>query len=122
MTHRNKTRKLQRTHQYDSGYKLQTSLLVNAASGLPIGHLRELSSHDFQWLIRAKEGNRIEYQGEISKVGEVAEQVETQQVKPVSYKGKQYMLHVGETHIRLTRAAKPKRKDHTGKKGCFSAR
>jgi hypothetical protein len=174
VTHRNKTQKLQRTHQYDSGYELQTSLLVDAASGLPIAplaqtlsdvsgcystfneqhterqthldslaeqiqkieqfpiektcvhiidregdsiaHLRELSSHDFQWLIRAKESNRIEYRGEISKVGEVAEQVETQQVKPVSYKGKQHMLHVGETNIRLTRAAKPKRKDHLGQR------
>src|SRR5690606_41776070 len=26
------------------------------------------------------------------------------------------MLHVGATNIRLTRAAKPKRKDHTGKR------
>src|SRR5690606_41883353 len=33
-----------------------------------------------------------------------------------TYKGKQHMLHVGATNIRLTRAAKPKRKDHTGKR------
>ena len=174
MKHNHKTQRLQRTHQYDSGYELQTSLLVDAASGLPIAplaqtlsnasgcystfseqhterkphldslaeqiqkveqfpidktcvhiidregdsiaHLRELSSHDFQWLIRAKEGNRIEYQGEILKVGEVAEQVETQRVKPIAYKGKQHILHIGETNIRLTRAAKPKRKDHLGKR------
>lgn len=172
VTHRNKTQRLKRTHQYDLGYELQTSLLVDAASGLPIAplaqtlsdasgcystfndqyterkthldflveqiqmieqlpikktcvhiidregdsiaHLRELNSHGFQWLIRAKEGHRIEHQGEICKVSEVAECIETQQVKPISYKGKQHTLHVGETNIRMTRAAKPKRKDHTG--------
>ncbi len=174
VTHRNKTQKLQRTHQYDSGYELQTSLLVDAASGLPvaplaqtlssasgcystfneqqterkthldslseqiqkveqfplektcvhiidregdsIAHLRELSSHGFQWLIRAKEGNRIEHQGEICKVGEVAERIEIQQVKPISYKGNQHMLYVGETNVRLTRAAKSNKKDSLGQR------
>ena len=44
VTHRNKTQKLQRTHQYDSGYELQTSLLVDAASGLPIAPLAQTLS------------------------------------------------------------------------------
>ncbi len=66
-------------------------------------------------LIRAKEGHRIEHQGEICKVAEAADKVETRQVKPISYKANQHMLHVGETAIRMTRAAKPKRKDHLGK-------
>lgn len=172
--HNHKTQRLQRTHQYDSGYELQTSLLVDAASGLPIAplaqtlsdasgcystfteqhterrphldslaeqiqkvehfplektcvhiidregdsiaHLRELSGHGFQWLIRAKEGNRIEHQSEICKVGEVAERIEIQQVKPISYKGNPHVLHVGETAIRITRAAKPKRKDDSGQR------
>ncbi|MGQ8976161.1 transposase [Acinetobacter schindleri] len=172
--HNHKTQRLQKTHQYDSGYELQTSLLVDAASGLPIAplaqtlsdasgcystfseqhtecrphldslaeqiqkvehfplektcvhiidregdsiaHLRELSGHGFQWLIRAKEGNRIEHQDKICKVAEVAERVETQQVQPISYKGNQHMLHVGETDVRLTRAAKPKKKDDSGQR------
>jgi hypothetical protein len=61
-------------------------------------------------LIRAKESHRIEHQGETYKVAEVAEKVVTQQVKPIAYKGNRHMLHVGETDIRITRAAKPKRK------------
>ncbi|WP_442862708.1 transposase [Acinetobacter sp. SM34] len=172
--HNHKTQRLQRTHQYDSGYELQTSLLVDAASGLPIAplaqtltdvsgcystfteqyserkshldslseqietieqypiektkvhiidregdsitHLREMSSKGFKWLIRAKEGHQIEHLGKICKVAEAAERVETQQVKPISYKGNQHVLHVGETAIRMTRAAKPKRKDDSGQR------
>ena len=76
----------------------------------------KLSSHGFQWLIRAKEGNRIEHQGEICKVGEVAERIEIQQVKPISYKGNQHMLYVGETNVRLTRAAKSNKKDCLGQR------
>lgn len=172
--HNHKTQRLQRTHQYDSGYELQTSLLVDAASGLPIAplaqtltdvsgcystfteqyserkshldslseqiktveqypierirvhlidregdsiaHLREMSSHGFKWLIRAKEGHRIEHQGETCKVAVAAERVETQQVQPIFYKGNRHMLHVGETAIRMTRAAKPKRKDDSGQR------
>ena len=172
--HHHKIQRLQRTHQYDSGYELQSSLLVDAASGLPIAplaqtlsdalgcystfsqhsagrkshldslteqikvieqypiektcvhiidregdsiaHLREMSSQGFKWLIRAKEGHRIEHQGKTCKVAEAAERVETQQVQPIAYKGNQHMLHVGETAIRITRAAKPKRKDDSGQR------
>ncbi len=47
---------------------------------------------------QTKEGNRIEHQGEICKVGEVAERIEIQQVKPISI-GNQHMLYVGETNV-----------------------
>ena len=42
--HHNKIQRLQRTHPYDSGYELQTSLLVDAASGLPIAPLAQTLS------------------------------------------------------------------------------
>ncbi|WP_228139710.1 transposase, partial [Acinetobacter terrae] len=171
--HNHKIQRLQRT-QANSGYELQTSLLVDADSGLPIAplaqtlsdvsgcystfneqyserkshwdslseqikmieeypiektqvhiidregdsiaHLREMSRNGFKWLIRAKEGHRIEHQGEICKVAEAAEKVATPQVKPIAYKGNRHVLHVGETEIRMTRAARPKRKDHSGKR------
>lgn len=172
--HNNKTQRLQRTHQYDTGYELQSSLLVDAASGLPvaplaqtlsdatgcystftdeysqrethlnsllhqiqhieksvvqktlvhiidregdsIAHLRQMNHQGFKWLIRAKEGHRVEYQGQTYKVGEIAEKIETHSIKHISYKGNQHTLHVGETHIRITRAAKPKQKDSSGKR------
>ncbi len=172
--HNNKTQRRQRTHQYDTGYELQSSLLVDAASGLPvaplaqtlsdatgcystftdeysqhethlnsllhqiqhieksvvqktlvhiidregdsIAHLRQMNHQGFKWLIRAKEGHRVEYQGQTHKVGEIAEKIETHSIKNISYKGNQHTLHVGETHIRITRAAKPKRKDSSGKR------
>ena len=171
--HNHKVQRLQRT-QANSGYELQSSLLVDASSGLPIAplaqtltdasgcystfseqyserkshldslaeqiktieqypiektkvhiidregdsiaHLREISNHGFKWLIRAKESHRIEHQGETYKVAEAAKKVVTQQVKPIAYKGNRHMLHVGETDIRITRAAKPKRKDDSGQR------
>ena len=64
-------------------------------------------------LIRAKEGHRIEHQGEICKVAEAADKVETRQVKPISYKGNHHVLHVCESNIRMIRVAKPKRKHHS---------
>jgi hypothetical protein len=42
--HNNKTQRLQRTHQYDTGYELQSSLLVDAASGLPVAPLAQTLS------------------------------------------------------------------------------
>lgn len=172
--HNNKIQRRQRTHQYDTGYELQSSLLVDAASGLPvaplaqtlsdatgcystftddysqrethlnsllhqiqhieksvvqktlvhiidregdsIAHLRQMNHQGFKWLIRAKEDHRVEYQGQTYKVGEIAEKIETHSIKNISYKGNQHTLHVGETHIRITRAAKPKQKDSSGKR------
>ncbi|WP_425918429.1 hypothetical protein [Acinetobacter sp. TSRC1-2] len=67
-----------------------------------------MSTNGFKWLIRAKKGHWIEHQGEIYKVAKAAEKVETQQVKPISYKGNRHVLHVGETDIRTTRSARPK--------------
>jgi hypothetical protein len=69
-----------------------------------------MNHQGFKWLIRAKEGHRVEYQGQTYKVGEIAEKIETHSIKNISYKGNQHTLHVGETHIRITRAAKPKQK------------
>ncbi len=94
----------------------KTCVHIIDREGDSIAHLREMSSQGFKWLIRAKEGHRIEHQGKTCKVAEAAERVETQQVQPIAYKGNRHMLHVGETAIRITRAAKPKRNDDSGQR------
>ncbi|MGX5700992.1 transposase, partial [Acinetobacter kookii] len=63
----------------------KTCVHIIDREGDSFAHLRVLSGHGFQWLIRAKDGNRIEHLSEICKVGEVAERIEIQQVKPISY-------------------------------------
>ena len=42
--HDNKVNRLQKTHKYDKGYELQSSLLVDAANGLPIAPLAQTLS------------------------------------------------------------------------------
>ena len=39
--HNNKTQRLQRTHQYDSGYELQSSLVLSDKNGLPIAPIAQ---------------------------------------------------------------------------------
>lgn len=172
--HSNKLNRLERKHQYHSGYDLQSSLLVDAQHGLPIAplsqtlgdaigrhctfademtekathlnalleqidhieslpiektlvhiidregdsiaHQRLLNEKGYQFLIRGKEANTVEYQGKILKIEDVSAQVPTQEVKQIQYKGAIAYLHVGETSIRIIRSAKPKTLDHQGKR------
>ncbi|WP_145957511.1 hypothetical protein [Xenorhabdus hominickii] len=43
--------------------------------GDSIGHMRTLSEQGFYWLIRGKEGHRVQYQGSTKKLGEVADEL-----------------------------------------------
>jgi hypothetical protein len=172
--HSHKSNRQQRTHKHDVGYELQSSLLIDAESGLPIAplaqtlcdasgrymtyaenggekathlnalfeqitsiesmsinkklvhiidregdsiaHLRQLSQQGYNWLVRGKEGNRIEYQGQALKVKDVADQTTTTFVKTVQYKGQSAILHVGESPIDITRDAQSSQKTQEGKR------
>ncbi|WP_340613341.1 hypothetical protein [Xenorhabdus thailandensis] len=85
--------------------------------GDSIAHMRELDSRSLRWLIRGKEGHRVEYQGRSRKLGEVADELAFTKVKQVDYKGKKAHLSLSETAVNITRAAKPKRIDNeTGRR------
>lgn len=171
--HSNKINRRQRTHANDTGYELQSSLLIDAETGLPIAplaqtlcddtgrystfaefadkenhlnalmqqidhieamnldkklvhmidregdsiaHLREMQQKGYHWLIRVKEGNTIEFQGQDEKIKDVADQIVTSEIKEVNFKGQKAILHVGEAEIRVTRRAKPKGRDQNGKR------
>ena len=144
-SHHSKVHRLQMTHAADVGYELQSSLLIDAASGLAVaplaqtltdntgcrstltsglsdsqthmdalttnitrvealdigrtlvhiidregdsvGHMREPGAQGFSWLIRGKEGHRVEYQGETQKPGEVADGLTFSTGTLVDYKG-----------------------------------
>lgn len=170
-SHNNKAHRRKMTHAKDVGYELQSSLLVDAASGLPVapltqtltddtgchstlddallprlphmdaltadilqiealdiekklvhvidregdsvGHMRALSAQGLNWLIRGKEGHRVEHNKETKKLGEVADSLEFSVSGKVEYKGKEACIAVSETGVKITRDAKPKRVDET---------
>ncbi|MFW1946253.1 transposase, partial [Acinetobacter guillouiae] len=84
--------------------------------GDSIAHLRLLNQQEHLFLIRGKEGNRVEYQGEDVKLREVSDQIPTTQTHTIQYKGNCEQLYVGETQISITRNARPMQKDETGKR------
>ncbi len=95
----------------------KTLIHVIGREGDSVSHLRQLSSQGFRWLIRGKEGLRVEYQGETQKLGQVAESLFFHVTRQVDYKGRKTSLAVSEAQITITRAAKPKRiNEETGKK------
>lgn len=172
--HNNKLNRSKRTHENDKGYELQSSLLIDAETGLPIApldqtlcdanrcystfengdqakethlnalyeqiehieslalekklvhiidregdsiaHLRLLDQHNHLFLIRGKEGNRVEYKGQELKLREVSDQISAVQSQMIEYKGRREQLYIGETEISIVRDAKPKKKDETGKR------
>lgn len=171
--HSNKINRRQRTHAHDTGYELQSSLLIDADQGLPlaplaqtlcdstgrystfqeyaekenhlnalmqqidhiesmnldkklvhiidregdsIAHLREMQQKGYSWLVRVKEGNLVEFQGQSHKIKDVANQIISSEIKKVDFKGQEAVLHVGETQICITRAAKPKGIGSDGKR------
>lgn len=174
-SHNNKTHRRKMTHANDVGYELQSSLLIDAASGLPIapltqtltddtgchstlnddllprqshmdaltadilqiealnigkklvhvidregdsvGHMRALSAEKLNWLIRGKEGHRVEHDKETKKLGEVADSLSFTVSGKVDYKGKKANIATSETQVTITRNAKSKRVDEaTGKR------
>lgn len=172
--HNNKLNRSKRTHENDKGYELQSSLLIDAETGLPIApldqtlcdanqcystfkngdqakethlnalyeqiehigslaldkklvhiidregdsiaHLRLLDQYNHLFLIRGKEGNRVEYKGQELKLREVSDQISAVQSQMIEYKGRREQLYIGETEISIVRDAKPKKKDETGKR------
>lgn len=84
--------------------------------GDSVARYREFEQKGYQWLIRGKESNTVEYLGQTLKLKDVTDQVATHEIKCIEYKGQKVMLHVGEADIRITRSAKPKQRNTEGKR------
>ena len=103
--------------EYIESQKIDKALVhIIDREGDSIAHLRAMNQQGFLFLIRGKEGHLVEYQGQVCKVREVADQIDLSYSKTVTYKGKIEKLYVGEAEIQITRDAKPKKKDLTGKR------
>lgn len=75
-----------------------------------------MNHQGFKWLVRGKEGNSVEYQGQAVKTGEAADRLEMREIKAIKYKGQKVKLHVGKAEVWITRDVKPKQKGQNGKR------
>lgn len=81
-----------------------------------IAHLRQWSSAGSLWLVRAKAGRRVQWQGKGCKLSEVAQQLSFQHARVVEHKGQQAQQWIASTRLDITRAARPSKQDANGKR------
>jgi hypothetical protein len=80
--------------------------------GDSVGHYRQWTKHRFG--VRAKGGQRVEWEGQRVLLSSVATQLKPQRVfcRDVQWRGGEARQYVGETTVGLKRAARPKRRGH----------
>jgi hypothetical protein len=80
--------------------------------GDSVGHYRRWEQHRF--VVRAKGGQRVEWEGQRLLLSSVAAQLRQQLVfcRDVEWRGQEARQYVGETTVVLKRAARPKRRGH----------
>jgi hypothetical protein len=78
--------------------------------GDSVGHFRQWERHRF--LVRAKGGQRVEWDGRTCLLSAVADQMKRQLVycRPVEWHGRSAKQYVGETSVVLTRRTRQKRR------------
>ena len=81
-----------------------------------VAHIRRWSAQAQQWLIRAKAGSCVRYEGKSIRIDKVAAQLELEYVRQVQYKGQPAQQYVSSAPVVLARAAKPQRTTPTGKR------
>ena len=80
--------------------------------GDSVGHYRQWQGHSF--LVRAKGGQRVAWDGQSARLATVAGQLKKQLtcVRPVEWHGRPARQYVGETTVVLTRRTRQKRRGH----------
>jgi len=78
--------------------------------GDSIGHIRRWEQMNNHWLVRAKDNPTVEYQGQSMACKAVAQELDYQKTRAVTYHGKPQWQWVAETEVTLSRPAKPSQK------------
>ena len=73
-----------------------------------VRHLRDWSAQGHLWLIRAKAGSRVQTGGRDTRLDTLAQTLNYEVVREVSYQGKVGTQWVAQTAVVLTRQAKPR--------------
>lgn len=81
-----------------------------------VAHLRTWSQFDWNWLVRAKEGNTVYYGGKTLKLADVASALTFTPAREVMDKGRPAQQWLAGAEVILTRKSKPKHKDVSGKR------
>lgn len=81
-----------------------------------IGHQRCWNAAGMLYLLRAKGGNNVTYNGIKIKISKVADSLQFTEIRKVICKGKDCVQWIGEADIIITRDAKSKHKDGSGKR------
>lgn len=74
-----------------------------------VAHLRQWSERSWHWLIRAKEGARIEHAGQSTTLKQVAGELVYSDAESQDYQGRPVRSFVAQAEVVLTRPARPKR-------------
>ncbi|GAB3394910.1 hypothetical protein GCM10027514_41570 [Azotobacter armeniacus] len=80
--------------------------------GDSVAHRRAWSAQGWHWLVRVKAGSRVRQADRSWSLREVA----FKETRPVAYQGTPAVQWLAETRVALTRPAKPKRREGTGKR------
>lgn len=78
--------------------------------GDSIGHIRGWEQAGYHWLVRAKDNPRVDYQGQAMTCQAVAQTLDYQKIRVVTYHGKRHWQWIAQTEVQLTRPAKPSQK------------
>ena len=79
-------------------------------------HMRDWAQAGYRFLVRVKAPNTLTFQGENKSTQAIAEEMNYRDYKTIDYKGRYALLKVAESNITLTRKAKPKVNDSSGKR------
>ena len=78
--------------------------------GDSIGPIRGWEQADYHWLVRAKDNPMVDYQGQAMACKAVAQTLNYQKVREVTYHGKSQWQWIAQTDVCLSRPAKPSQK------------
>jgi hypothetical protein len=96
--------------QHVAGLQLgRPSVVIIDREGDSIQHLRQWSTLDKSFVVRAKDAPRVVYDGRVQPLKEVAKQVPLTQAREVLHKGVRATQYIGETRVRIERPARTHR-------------
>jgi hypothetical protein len=78
--------------------------------GDSIGHIRRWEQAGYHGLVRAKDNPTVDYQGQAMACKAVAQTLDYQKVREVTYHGKSQWQWIAQTDVCLSRPAKPSQK------------